>query len=645
MAPDPGRTYTVGVSFEKLVPDERHKNVVRKAVERVHRATIYATELINIHIRRCIEELDGKGLENVCDSNWLLNAYNEVTVGTGTPKTIPELRETKERFMPAFEPVSRSGLTQILAYECRNLAAVASNNVWMHFRKRVVAHVRHAFRLSDHDYRALTKEQKCFRTRSLLQVAQDFLRPDREDCQSPSSYHEWIATERARLGIDAAVGDWKKKPLLYHLKSHPERFLNAMRLMSLARQHEGAKAFSIYPMRRTFVPRHIRFDQKALRALLSLGMSEHSKRTAKRQKTEGGVAGKCEAKKKIRRSKADMREEKSQAFSEVLDLQAASLRRRHHFDFAFTTDGICARLQCFAPSKGSTETLTRMPRRGIHTIDDLKHVSRLDNLHVVGIDPGIREIIVAVDQDDPQGNAVRYTQKQRLRDLRSRQYADEATREKPYDVTVAEEDLTGFNSRGADRESFCAYCRQRHQRLDQCLNFYRTLDHRKRRWKRCIKEQQSEQRLFDRLNNMHLPGDPRTLVLAYGSWGAETGKTATCVKRGNPPTIGVGLMKKLSKRFIVSLTPEHYTSQTCCKCLGVCGAWTDKEEKVGKRLRGLRICQDEGCKLPQNRDRTGASNIGLQFRRLFSDQGPIRQMTDAERELHRLRLDTCEVCD
>ena len=53
MAPDPGRTYTVGVSFEKLIPDENHKSKIRDAVERVHKATIYATELINIHIRRC----------------------------------------------------------------------------------------------------------------------------------------------------------------------------------------------------------------------------------------------------------------------------------------------------------------------------------------------------------------------------------------------------------------------------------------------------------------------------------------------------------------------------------------------------------------------------------------------------------------
>ena len=44
-------------------------------------------------------------------------------------------------------------------------------------------------------------------------------------------------------------------------------------------------------------------------------------------------------------------------------------------------------------------------------------------------------------QDDPRSTVVRYTQKQRLRDLRSRQFADEAAREKPYDVTAAEEDL------------------------------------------------------------------------------------------------------------------------------------------------------------------------------------------------------------
>lgn len=44
--------------------------------------------------------------------------------------------------MPKFEPVDRDGLTQLMMYECRNLAAVASSNVWMHFRRRVLNHVK-----------------------------------------------------------------------------------------------------------------------------------------------------------------------------------------------------------------------------------------------------------------------------------------------------------------------------------------------------------------------------------------------------------------------------------------------------------------------------------------------------------------------
>jgi hypothetical protein len=82
--------------------------------------------------------------------------------------------------------------------------------------------------------------------------------------------------------------------------------------------------------------------------------------------------------------------------------------------------------------------------------------------------------------------------------------------------------------------------------------------------------------------------------------------------RGNPPCVGAGLMNKLAKCFVVALTPGKYTSSTCCRCLGPCGPWEWLEEKKGLKIRGVRVCQNEGCRLPQNRDRTGASNTGLQ---------------------------------
>ena len=61
-------------------------------------------------------------------------------------------------------------------------------------------------------------------------------------------------------------------------------------------------------------------------------------------------------------------------------------------------------------------------------------------------------------------------------------------------------------------------------------------------------------------------------------------------------------------------------------------------------IRGLLLCQQEGCKLLQNRDRTGAANIGLQFQLLVDGKPPLRAMSAEEVELHRHNL-ACAACD
>ena len=65
-----------------------------------------------------------------------------------------------------------------------------------------------------------------------------------------------------------------------------------------------------------------------------------------------------------------------------------------------------------------------------------------------------------------------------------------------------------------------------------------------------------------------------------------------------------------------------------------------------RKIRGLRVCQNEECRLPQKRDRTGASNIGLQFGRLYEGKSPIQEMTDEEAEFNRLNvaLHACLEC-
>ena len=78
---------------------------------------------------------------------------------------------------PDFDPPTRDGITQCLAYEARNLATVAKTNIWKHFTPRVLAHTRQAHRLSSEDYSALTRDQKRQLKLEIKQMAADLRLP------------------------------------------------------------------------------------------------------------------------------------------------------------------------------------------------------------------------------------------------------------------------------------------------------------------------------------------------------------------------------------------------------------------------------------------------------------------------------------
>jgi hypothetical protein len=141
---------------------------------------------------------------------------------------------------------------------------------------------------------------------------------------------------------------------------------------------------------------------------------------------------------------------------------------------------------------------------------------------------------------------------------------------------------------------------------------------------------------------MHEKDDTRTPILAYGAWGLIAGRSKSAANKGNPPVIGAGLMKHLALHFVVVPTPEHYTSKICVECGGLCSAHPTLRTKKNKEIRGLRVCQHEGCGLLQNRDKTGATNIGRQFARFIEGKDPLRVMNEEEVEFNTLNL--CVKC-
>lgn len=138
--------YTVGVAFKRAVISAEHQVALHDAVTRVHSITLFATELANLVVRHRLEHDPTADLSWLFDANQLMQLFYAVSTGSRSAHVSTEVMQTLEH-MPKFEAVSRTGLSQCLKYQARNLAAVAATNVWMHFRKRVLSHVRLSFAL------------------------------------------------------------------------------------------------------------------------------------------------------------------------------------------------------------------------------------------------------------------------------------------------------------------------------------------------------------------------------------------------------------------------------------------------------------------------------------------------------------------
>ena len=103
-----------------------------------------------------------------------------------------------------------------------------------------------------------------------------------------------------------------------------------------------------------------------------------------------------------------------------------------------------------------------------------------------------------------------------------------------------ESQLSVFNSRTADLETFKANCVQRSAfsasppTVEACLPHSAQIDrstYRRRRWKRYIKSQPSKEQLYQRLRGIRKHGETRTQALAHDSRSTVAGKPFASLRR------------------------------------------------------------------------------------------------------------------
>ena len=300
------------------------------------------------------------------------------------------------------------------------------------------------------------------------------------------------------------------------------------------------------------------------------------------------------------------------------------------------------------------------PKRGLYTIDQIKYFSKLSqsDMQIIGIDPGVHDIIHAVSFDETlnaaQSKSIKYSSAQRRFDRCSTLFTKRMQEEKPEMIVDAERELSLCNSRSCYIDRLESYFTTRRRYMTEFYNFYGRMRYRTRRWRTFKKNQKSLSTLVNDIRSMNKPN--KTMILAYGAW---ANVSSTFKQRGIAPCIGIGMRRYLSNYFIVADTPEHYTSQTCSGCLGTCGpfkeleqqrrheklmvAVTDQEKKKASRytIRSIRRCQNAECGVILHRDRNAARNIADNFLRLYNGHPPFKKQTKDDQMLEEL---TCSIC-
>lgn len=265
----------VAVQLKKLIPNAVHRSLISRDVIRLHRIVIDTTELMSLHITRCLE----KELPlPIVDQNYYKLAMMEVTCAKKDQrrKVDDELHRTRTLCMSSLQPVSRQGLDQLMMAQSISLASSFRTNISMHFRKRILRYVR-LIREKGQPSDAAAKKMYGLQT---LKAAADISGCNHVSFESDPELHAWVREMRRRIGTD---------DLLYHPESFQAHestafdkimapvLLKATWRLNRMLEDIGASNVACCPVRRSLVPRFVSIDTTALKQILHVGCDAYTK--------------------------------------------------------------------------------------------------------------------------------------------------------------------------------------------------------------------------------------------------------------------------------------------------------------------------------------------------------------------------------
>ena len=532
---------------------------------------------------------------------------NEKATGRPPKKEIKELKDTLSAFYKTdFQPLIQNEnldythMNTILDYLTIDILTMYENNIKFHYVEYVERYVnvvwKKKFIVNKIRKMNITQKEKEQRVNNLCnqlrKIKTDLLNVTEgsKNYKSHTMYHIWINQQKQFITPNKST--YKKNNIVYDLMCSPFDYFPCMIIMMKQVEKEEQTISNVFPMRSEIIPKHIRLDTTTLVHLLM----------TKKQ----GIKSEYLTKGNLKRNE-----------NKIWDFFFRTERKMFHkkyyeFHHMIETDGISCTLLLLR--KDLIGKRLPMMKKGLSCetyIDELTDYTHIQNKKIVGIDPGLCDLIYCVDADNTDANKFRYSQDQRRKETKKKKYSKiqlELKKEKINGKTIIEweTELSKLNRKSLNITKFKEYIQKKSEINGLLFAFYEKYIFRKLRLQSYRNTKKSEQKMIN--NFKRIFGNEKEVILCFGDYEQKQHM------KFKEATKGKGMRTLFRKAgFQTYLVDEFRTSCRCSKCeIGICKKTMVRENPKPFRsgnvlVHGL-ICCKNGCGY-WNRDVNGATNI------------------------------------
>lgn len=467
-------------------------------------------------------------------------------------------------------------LSQILNYNATTILTSIENNIKLNFINYIKRFVNSYFNNLYKDQIDKNKEfkNKLFKELQILKndIINNTLKCDKK-------YHKWLNENRFKI-----VPENYEKSYYYDLKVNPQKYLKYMIFMNIELEKIGGKMYQFFPLQTKIIPNHITIDTTTLVKLL-IG-------------------------KNLKYYVNDISLYKEYIWKEFFDIKKKYIPTDYEFDYTIITDGYSASIRFIHKDfieenkKGKSKKiiLRKNQQEEFFYIDEVLKEQLYGN-HIF-IDPGKRSLLTMMDDD---GKFLSYTNKQRITETKRLKYQALLQNYKDkLEITIKEEELTGYNSKSCDLIKFKEYIDKKLEINEQLYPLYQETKFRQYKWYYYLNIKRADDKMLNQIENKF----GKDSIIIIGDW--NIGKQM----RNFISTPNISIKRVLKRRFPVFNIDEFRTSCLNYKTEERCNNLYLHKRKIHSILTYQMENTRKGC---INRDKNGCKNIQKIFKRYMKN--------------------------